>query len=302
MVLVMPGQVDPFRGTQYQVTESFQDQPKIRIMGGSAHVAECKAASEGWSLQASGKTVCEKKGFVNSVGDGGHGIVRPITMETLQDLGKEYQQRFAALAPYRDSVWRILVRDFFQRYVDPSATVLDLGSGWGEFIRHIRACRRIAMDLNPDMPSRVGAGVETILQDCSQTWQVLDASLDIVFTSNFFEHLPDKDALRRTLQEARRCLKDGGRIICLGPNIRFLHGAYWDFWDHFLPLTDRSMVEILTLTGFAVERVEPRFLPYSMSQGFTPPIGFISLYIRIPLLWRIFGKQFLLVGRKQIEA
>jgi SAM-dependent methyltransferase len=154
------------------------------------------------------------------------------------------------------------------------------------------------MDLNPDIPSRAGSGVETILQDCSQTWEISDSSLDVVFTSNFFEHLPDKDALRRTLQEARRCLKDGGRIICLGPNIRFLHGAYWDFWDHLLPLTDRSMVEILTLTGFAVERVEPKFLPYSMSQGFTPPIGFIPLYIRLPFLWRILGKQFLLVARR----
>jgi SAM-dependent methyltransferase len=222
-------------------------------------------------------------------------------MEILQDLGRQYQQRFASQAPYRDSVWRILVREFFQRYVDPSATVLDLGSGWGEFIRHIHAHRRIAMDLNPDMPSRVGSGVETILQDSSQTWQVADSSLDIVFTSNYFEHLADRDALRRTLQEARRCLKDGGRIICLGPNIRFLHGAYWDFWDHFLSLTDRSIVEILTLTGFAVERVEPRFLPYSMSQWFTPPIAFVSLYIRIPLLWRILGKPFLIVGRKAFD-
>jgi SAM-dependent methyltransferase len=219
-------------------------------------------------------------------------------METLQDLGKEYQQRFAALVPYREAVWKILVRDFFQSYVNPNGTVLDLGSGWGEFIRNIRAQRRIAMDLNPDMPSRVGTGVETILQDCTQTWQVADNSLDVVFTSNFFEHLPHKDALRRTLQEARRCLKVGGRIICLGPNIRFLHGSYWDFWDHFLPLTDRSMVEILTLTGFAVERADPRFLPYSMSQGFTPPVGLISLYIRAPFLWPFFGKQFLLVARK----
>ena len=226
------------------------------------------------------------------------GPVRPLATETLQDLGKEYHQRFAALALYRDSVWRILVREFFQHYVDPSATVLDLGSGWGEFIRHIHAHRRIAMDLNPNMPSRVGSGVETIVQDCSQTWPVSDSSLDVVFTSNFLEHLPDKDALRRTLQEALRCLKDGGRIICLGPNIRFLHGAYWDFWDHLLPLTDRSMIEILALTGFAVERVEPRFLPYSMSQGFTPPVGFLTLYIRLPFLWRILGKQFLLIARR----
>jgi SAM-dependent methyltransferase len=228
--------------------------------------------------------------------------VRPPATETLQDLGKEYQQRFAARARYRDSVWQVLVRDFFQNYVDPSGAVLDLGCGWGEFIRHIDARRRIAMDLNPDMPSRVGSGVETILQDCSQTWPVANASLDVVFTSNFLEHLPDKDALRRTLQEAWRCLKTGGHIICLGPNIRFLHGAYWDFWDHLLPLTDRSMVEILTLTGFAVERVEPRFLPYSMSQGFTPPIGFIPLYIRLPFLWRILGKQFLVVARKTLPC
>jgi SAM-dependent methyltransferase len=222
-------------------------------------------------------------------------------METLQDLGKEYQERFEALAPYRDAVWKMLVDDFFQRYVGPGDTVLDLGSGWGEFIRHIHAHRKIAMDLNPDMPSRVGVGVEIVLQDCSQTWQIPDSSLDVVFTSNFFEHLPNKDALRRCLKESRRCLKSGGSIICLGPNIRFLHGAYWDFWDHFVPLTDRSMVEILNISGFVVERVEPRFLPYSMSQGFTPPIWLISLYVRLPLLWRILGKQFLILARKPFD-
>ena len=225
-------------------------------------------------------------------------FIRPLATDTSKDLEKQYQRRFAAVDSYRDSVWRVLVRDFFQRYVEPSAAVLDLGSGWGEFIRHIHAHRRITMDLNPDTPSHVDSHVETILQDCSQPWQISDSSLDVVFTSNFFEHLPDKNALRRTLHEALRCLKNGGRIICLGPNIRFLHGTYWDFWDHFLPLTDRSMIEVLTLTGFAIERVEPRFLPYSMSQGFTPPIGLVTLYIRLPFLWRILGKQFLLVARK----
>lgn len=219
-------------------------------------------------------------------------------METLQDLGKEYQQRFLALAPYRNAVWKILVNQFFDVFIKPNHTILDLGSGWGEFINHVSAKRRIAMDLNPETRLRAKEGVEVLLQDCSQKWQIAEAELDLVFTSNFFEHLPDKDALRRTLQEAFRCLKPDGHLICLGPNIRFLHGAYWDFWDHFLPLTDRSMVEILTLVGFAVERVEPRFLPYSMSQGFTPPLAFIALYLRLPFLWRIFGKQFLVIARK----
>lgn len=86
-----------------------------------------------------------------------------------------------------------------------------------------------------------------------------------------------------------------GRFAALAP---YRDGAYWDFWDHYLPLTDRSMVEGLKLAGFSVERVEPRFLPYSMSQGFTPPVVLISLYLRFPLLWRVFGKQFLVVARK----
>lgn len=215
------------------------------------------------------------------------------------NLGKEYQKRFAHLASYRDAVWKVLVKDFFQRYIHSGATVLDVGCGWGEFIRNIQAQRKIAIDMNPDMPTRVGQGVETILQDCSQPWPIANESIDVIFSSNFFEHLPNKDLLQKTLEEAHRCLKPNGIFICLGPNIRFVGGSYWDFWDHYLPLTDHSMVEVLTLIGFAVERVEPRFLPYSMSQGFTPPTFLISLYLRLPFLWRFVGKQFLVLARKE---
>jgi len=219
-------------------------------------------------------------------------------MESLQDLDVEYRRRFARVAAYRESVWRILVADCFQRYVDPDGVVLDLGSGWGEFIRNVRAARRVAMDLNPEMPGRVGPGVEAILHDCSQPWPLADDSLDTVFTSNFFEHLPDKDALRRTVREACRCLKPGGRLVCMGPNIDVVQGAYWHFWDHFLPLTDASLGELLGLTGFAVERSVRRFLPYTMSQGFRPPPFLVRLYLRCPPAWRVLGKQFLVVARK----
>ena len=67
-----------------------------------------------------------------------------------------------------------------------------------------------------------------------------EGELDLVFTSNFFEHLPDKSSLGRTLEEIFRCLKPGGRLVAMGPNIRFTGGSYWDFWDHYLPLTEAS--------------------------------------------------------------
>lgn len=219
-------------------------------------------------------------------------------MEMLEDLGAEYRLRFAGIDAYRDRVWKILITDFFQRYVDPEGAVLDLGCGWGEFIRNVRAGRRIAMDLNPDMTRRVGPGVEPLLHDCARTWPLRNETLDTVFTSNFFEHLPDKDALRRTVLEAWRCLKPGGRIICLGPNIRLVPGAYWDFWDHFLPLTDASLGELLRLSGFEIERSHRRFLPYTMARGFAPPPFFVRLYLHFPPAWRILGKQFLVVARK----
>ena len=223
-------------------------------------------------------------------------------METLSDLGPEYRRRFEAAASYRDRVWQVLTRDYFQRYVRPGAAVLDLGSGWGEFIRNIRADTKYAMDLNPDARRRAGPGVKFFQQDCARPWELPDDSLDVVFTSNFFEHLPTKDALRRTLAQAWRCLRPGGKLICLGPNLRCLPGAYWDFWDHYLPLTDRALAEGLELAGFVIRRRVPRFLPYSMSQGFRPPVGLLSVYLRLPFLWRVFGKQFLVIGKKPAPA
>ena len=218
--------------------------------------------------------------------------------ETPEELAAQYERRFAPLQEYRRRIWSVLTSAFFQRYIDPAHTVLDLGCGWGEFINQIQAARKFGMDLNPDSARHLASGVQFLHHDCSQPWPVEPASLDTVFTSNFFEHLPGKDALRSTLAQALRCLKPGGRLICLGPNIRFLPAVYWDFWDHHLALSDRALVEGLSLAGFTVERCVPRFLPFSMSQGFAPPVPLVAAYLRLPMLWPVFGKQFLVVGRK----
>jgi SAM-dependent methyltransferase len=215
-----------------------------------------------------------------------------------KELQKEYALRFAQTALYRVAVWRILTSQFFTRWIPASSVVLDLGCGWGEFINQIAAQRKYGMDLNPDSPAKLAPEVTFLQQDCSMPWEIPDAHLDVVFTSNFFEHLPTKDSLKRTLEQAFRCLKPGGRVICLGPNIKFLPGSYWDFWDHFLPLTELSLREGLELTGFKIEFLKDRFLPYSMSQGFTPPLFFIALFLKCPLLWPFFGKQFLVVATK----
>lgn len=214
-----------------------------------------------------------------------------------EDLEREYRLRFNDIAEYRDRVWQRLTRDFFQAHVPASSVLLDLGCGWGEFVRNIQAQRKYAMDLNPESARRLPADVTFLQQDCAERWPLPDATLDVVFSSNFFEHLPTRASLRATLSEARRCLKPGGRLICLGPNVRYLPGAYWDFWDHCLPLSERSLSELLELLGFDIETRLARFLPYSMSQGLRPPPLFLSIYLKLRFLWPLLGKQFLIVGR-----
>jgi SAM-dependent methyltransferase len=213
-------------------------------------------------------------------------------------LQEEYQQRFQGADLYRDSVWKILCNDFFSKYISPNCAVLDLGAGWGEFSRNILAEKKYAMDLNPDCGKRVENYSTFLHQDCAATWPFDDGALDIVFTSNFFEHLPSKDLVDKTLSEAFRCLKSGGKIICLGPNIKFVPGSYWDYWDHFIPITEESMAEALSLRGFRVTEKVDRFLPYTMSGGKNPPLFTVKLYLKLRFAWRIFGKQFLVVAQK----
>jgi hypothetical protein len=106
-------------------------------------------------------------------------------------------------------------------------------------------------------------------------------------------------ALEQTLVEAHRTLKPGGRLICMGPNIKYVPGAYWDFIDHHLPLTELSIVELMKKSGFQVEYCLDRFLPYSMAQGPQYPVWMLRAYLAFPLAWRFWGKQFLVVGRKK---
>lgn len=213
-------------------------------------------------------------------------------------LQDEYQKRFESNAQYRDSVWKILCRDFFSRYINEESVLLDLGAGWGEFSRNIKAGKKYAMDLNPDCGNRVQGYAEFLQQDCSTEWPLQDESLDTVFTSNFLEHLPNKAAIDLTLSEAFRCLKRGGKMICVGPNIRYVPGAYWDYWDHYVPITDGSMAEALKLRGFSVKEVVPRFLPYTMSGGRNPPLLAVKAYVYMRFIWPLFGRQFFVVAQK----
>lgn len=220
-----------------------------------------------------------------------------------EDLTTLYQQRFPELSlAHKHAIWAVVCRRFLQRFVQPRDTVVDVGAGYCEFINNIVAQRKIAVDLNPEVARFAAPEVEVINESCLAISRLPAGSVDAVFMSNFLEHLPTKQMVLDTFREAHRILKDSGRIIVLQPNIRFAYAEYWDFFDHHTALSDRSLVEGLQLAGFNPDVVIPQFLPYTTKSRLPQAPWLVSLYLRVPLVWRILGKQALVVAHKNSVA
>ena len=220
------------------------------------------------------------------------GMTHPKQLEAV------YRRRFAGTEQSRLEVWQVLARHFFHRWVKPADTVVDLGAGYCEFINSISAAHKYALDPNPATLVKAAPDVAVLSEAATQRWPLLSESVNVVFSSNFFEHLPSKEDFARCLHEAYRVLRPQGLLIALGPNIRFCFDVYWDFVDHHLPLSDRSMVEALEIAVFRTERVIPRFLPFTMSDRVPPRAFLVRLYLRFPWAQRLWGKQFLVIARK----
>lgn len=215
-------------------------------------------------------------------------------------IDKIYQTRFdpSAIAAKRE-LWNVLVEQFLQRYVPNEAVVADIGGGYCEFINAVRCRKKYVIDLNPDVKSYADPDVEIIMSDASEISSLPDGSLDVAFASNFFEHLPSKEILFEVLAEIRRVLKGGGKLLIIQPNIKYAYREYWDFIDHYLPLTENSLGEALKSTGYRVAECIPRFLPFSVSSSPSRSTRLLKLYLKMPPAWKLFGKQTFMIGVKE---
>ena len=213
-------------------------------------------------------------------------------------LKKMYDNRFGEDIEFRNKMYRVLCQDFFQKYIPPDSSVLDLAAGYCEFINNINAKEKIALDLNPDIKKFAASDVRVIESTSTSMEHNKDNSIDVVFTSNFLEHLERADIIK-TVQEVHRILKAGGKFLILQPNIRYCYKDYWMFFDHVTPIDDRGLSELLEISGFKITECIPRFLPYT-TQGILPKsIALLKIYLKIPILHKIFGKQAFICAEKE---
>lgn len=215
------------------------------------------------------------------------------------ELSELYRIRFAEdQLPRKNAIWKVICESFLQRFVKPSDTVVDVACGYGEFLNNIAAQRKIAVDLNLDARHFLHADVEFHPCRATELGSVVPGIADAVMTSNFLEHLPDKKTLEQFLDQVHLALKPGGRYLILGPNLRYLPGQYWDFYDHHLGLTHLSLCEVLQLRGFRIELCIDRFLPFTTQGALPTHPWLVWIYLRVPLVWKLLGKQFFIVATK----
>lgn len=234
-----------------------------------------------------------------------------------EELRTLYRERFHAPELARtDAFWDVLFADFLAPRLAGARSVLDLGAGSCVFINRVTAARRWAVDLNPDTRLAAAPGVEVLPTRSTDLAAVADGAVDFVFSSHFLEHLSGVAELQATLAEVHRVLSPQGRFLVLMPNLRAVGARYFDFLDHTLPLTDRSLVEALRLAGFEVDEVLERFVPYAdnpagrpgrarVGGGWLTPERFavgMRWYLRLPWTWRLLGGQMFVSARPVARA
>ncbi|HEX2452249.1 MAG TPA: methyltransferase domain-containing protein [Vicinamibacterales bacterium] len=198
--------------------------------------------------------------------------------------------------PARAVVWRVIA-DYLSEWIPPQSHVLEIGAGYCCWINAVRAARRVAVDTWPEFRGHAASGVETTELDASRDLGRLGAAtFDVVLASNVIEHF-DPDTAAGLVGSVAAALKRGGRLLVIQPNFRYAYRKYFDDYTHRSVFTDVSLPNLLRSRGFRIDRVEPRFLPYSM-RGTRWPIApwLVRAYLHSPIKPR--AGQMLVIARK----
>jgi len=209
-----------------------------------------------------------------------------------------HQTRFAA-DPRRDVLWQTLWRAFFRHRVPKNACVLDLGSGYGQFINNVVARRRIAIDSWPGFADYLVPGVEAIIGDVTDLSMIEDGAVDFAFASNLFEHLTQSQ-LGLALRELSRKLAPLGTLTILQPNYRYAFREYFDDYTHVTVWSHISLADFLMANGFDIVELLPRFLPLTIKSRLPVWPFLIRTYLALPI--KPLGKQMLVVARVRRSA
>ena len=183
------------------------------------------------------------------------------------------ERRFFDAFQAHHGEYDVLTEQGYERLLDkfgahvglrPGASCIDLGCGTGAFTRRLSA-RGLAMtgvDVSPGSiarAQRLGGG-QFVVGDIRHT-NLPAASFDAAVMSGVLHHIPTREDRVKSLREALRLLKPGGRLFCFDPNghspSMFLHRdprspfhSKEGKTDNEVLLTRRQLESDITAAGF----------------------------------------------------
>jgi SAM-dependent methyltransferase len=151
--------------------------------------------------------------------------------------------------------------EFFADVADGGAVILDFGCGNGALLAHVRAAKRIGVEVNPYAAEDARARLDQIVDGIAA---IPDQSVDTVISFHALEHVEDPAAALRGMH---RILKSGGRlrimVPCEMPHLRREH-RLWSDGDpdmHLYTWSPLTLGNLVSMCGFDVENA--RLLPDS---------------------------------------
>ncbi len=201
--------------------------------------------------------------------------------------------------------------DFFEKYIGPNKTILDVGCGDGNtYARKLTATSKayVGLDISQEGAKKaLKNGVKVILHDTVSEWPFDKEKFDNIICNEVLEHLMFPEAV---LKEAHRVLKKDGVFIIGVPNacyyierLRFLFGsinlrgsietkhAPWKD-PHIRLFTEDTLKLMMEDSGFSVIEL--------VGVGFTLPKIEKHMFSILPKLYpSLFASNLLLAAKKR---
>jgi 2-polyprenyl-3-methyl-5-hydroxy-6-metoxy-1,4-benzoquinol methylase len=149
-----------------------------------------------------------------------------------------------------------LIKYLMNRFdIQPGMTILEIGSGRGEFLYAFKnqglICSGIDLDANA---KKYTNDIEiSILDVTKDIFPFEENSFDVIFHKSVIEHMYSPEHM---MNETRRILKPGGKIIILTPEWSSQMHVFYDDITHCRPYNTTALKETLEMFDFDLITVE----------------------------------------------
>jgi len=198
-------------------------------------------------------------------------------------MNKNHSVKIYKEYPYlssRKGIWAE-ISSYIDKDINDNQFIVEIGSGYCDFINNITALKKVAYDLNPKMQDYASQSVDFRAKDAVKMEGLNNGEVSVFFASNFLEHLDQQDA-EKILSTIHKKLKINGQFILIQPNYRLCKEHYFDDPTHKTIYTDESMSELLQKHNFHITKKIARFLPFSMKTRFPKWPFLVKWYLKLP--------------------